>query len=177
MFDSPLADGARALAVALGIGLLLGAERERRMSREGRRGFAGLRTFALVALLGGIAARTGGTPIVAVGLAIIGAASIGAYVTSDREDAGITSEVALVVAFLLGVLSQEDARLASAVAVTVTCSVCEAPGTNVPSAHETVPADSVHGGSAETKLVPPGSGSLTATAAASDTPLFVTTSV
>lgn len=120
MFDSPLADGARALAVALGIGLLLGAERERRMSRDGRRGFAGLRTFALVALLGGIAARTGGTPIVAVGLAIIGAASIGAYVTSDREDAGITSEVALVVAFLLGVLSQEDARLASAVAVTVT---------------------------------------------------------
>ncbi|PKN81419.1 MAG: hypothetical protein CVU47_06910, partial [Chloroflexi bacterium HGW-Chloroflexi-9] len=49
-------DAAGNLAVALGIGLLLGAERERRMARDGVRGAAGLRTFALVALLGGLAA-------------------------------------------------------------------------------------------------------------------------
>ena len=63
------------------------------------------------------------------------------------------------------------------VAVTVTCSVVEAPGVIVPSAHVTVPEASVHGASADTKLVPAGSGSLTETAAASETPLFCTTSV
>ncbi|MDP2327972.1 MAG: DUF4010 domain-containing protein [Dehalococcoidia bacterium] len=118
--DAPMLDGAADLAVALGIGLLLGAERERRMARGGVRGAAGLRTFALVALLGGLAARAGGTPVVAVGLAVIGAATIAGYLASAREDAGLTSEVALVVAYLLGVLAQEDARLASAIAVTVT---------------------------------------------------------
>ena len=64
-----------------------------------------------------------------------------------------------------------------AVAVTVTCSVCESPGATVPRAQATVPDDSVQGASAETKLVPAGSGSLSATAAASETPLFVTTRV
>lgn len=120
MIDSPLVESAWGLAVALGIGLLLGAERERRMSQRGRRGFAGLRTFALAALLGGIAARTGGTPVVTVGLAVIGAAAVTAYLRGDRRDTGITTEVALVVVYLLGVLAQQDARLASAVAVTVT---------------------------------------------------------
>ncbi len=63
------------------------------------------------------------------------------------------------------------------VAVTVMCSVVGSSGTIVPSAQVTVPADSVHGASAETKLVPAGSGSLTDTLAASLTPLFLTTSV
>jgi len=120
VFSAPLLDGAGNLAVALGIGLLLGAERERRMARGGARSAAGLRTFALVALLGGLAERAGGTPVVAVGLAVIGAATIAGYLASAREDAGLTSEVALVVAYLLGVLAQDDARLASAIAVTVT---------------------------------------------------------
>ena len=59
MFDPLAAEPAARLAVALGIGLLLGAERERRMSTRQRRDSAGLRTFALVSLLGGIAQQTG----------------------------------------------------------------------------------------------------------------------
>jgi len=44
------------LAVAVGCGLLIGIERERRKGRGPRRGFAGVRTFTLAALLGAVAA-------------------------------------------------------------------------------------------------------------------------
>lgn len=108
------------LAVALGIGLLLGAERERSQTRRGPRGVAGIRTFALVALLGAVAERVGGTPVVAVGFAVIGAAALVGYIRSDRSDVGLTTEVAMLVAFLLGVLSQDEPAIASALAVTVT---------------------------------------------------------
>jgi uncharacterized membrane protein YhiD involved in acid resistance len=47
------------LVVALAIGILLGSERERRKGTGPARGAAGLRTFALVALLGALAATTG----------------------------------------------------------------------------------------------------------------------
>ncbi len=120
MLESGLAGTAARLAIALGIGLLLGAERERRMAQEPHRGSAGIRTFALVALLGGIADRVGGTPVVAVALALVGAAALLGYARSDREERGLTSEVALLVAFLLGVLAQDEPAIASALAVAVT---------------------------------------------------------
>ena len=44
------------LAVALAIGLLIGLERERRKGEGSTRSAAGLRTFGLVGLLGGVAA-------------------------------------------------------------------------------------------------------------------------
>lgn len=53
-----VSDSAIGLLVALGIGLLLGVERERRKGRG--RGPAGVRTFALVALLEGLSYRVGG---------------------------------------------------------------------------------------------------------------------
>ncbi|MEX2032710.1 MAG: MgtC/SapB family protein, partial [Dehalococcoidia bacterium] len=118
--DEAGVEAAASLAVALGIGLLLGAERERSQSRRGPRGSAGIRTFALVALLGAVADHVGGTPMVVVGFGLVGAATLLGYVRGDRQDLGLTSEVALLVAFLLGVLSQEEAALASAIAVTVT---------------------------------------------------------
>ena len=43
------------LSVALGIGLLVGAERERRKGPDKHRSAAGIRTFALSALVGGVA--------------------------------------------------------------------------------------------------------------------------
>ena len=49
------------LAVALGIGLMLGVERERRKGRGLGRAPAGIRTFALVTLLGGLAYLVGGS--------------------------------------------------------------------------------------------------------------------
>jgi uncharacterized membrane protein YhiD involved in acid resistance len=55
-----------ALAAALGIGLMLGVERERRKGRGRGRAPAGIRTFALVTLLGGPAHLVGGVALVAV---------------------------------------------------------------------------------------------------------------
>ena len=52
------------LAVAVVIGLLIGLERERRKGEGETRGAEGLRTFALVALLGGISGQIHSAPLV-----------------------------------------------------------------------------------------------------------------
>ena len=111
-------DGWR-LAVALGIGLLLGVERERRKGAGPSRAPAGIRTFALVALLGGISMVVAGTPTVAVGLGFVALATLAAYILGDRGDPGLTTEVALPVTFLLGALAQEQPQLAAGLAVAV----------------------------------------------------------
>ena len=107
------------LAVALGIGLLLGVERERRKGEGPSRDPAGIRTFALVALLGGLAERVGGVAVVAVGAAFVGLAAVAGYLLSDDEDPGLTTEVALVLTFLMGALAQQDAATAAGLAVAV----------------------------------------------------------
>ena len=107
------------LALALGIGLLLGVERERRKGEGAGRAPAGIRTFALVALLGGLAERVGSAAVIAVPGAFVAVAVVVAYVETDREDPGMTTEVALMVAFLLGVLAQREATGAAAIAVAV----------------------------------------------------------
>jgi uncharacterized membrane protein (DUF4010 family) len=116
--DEVIARNAVRLAIALGIGLLVGAERERRMAERGSRGSAGVRTFALVAVLGGLAEQVGGGLVLAVTLAFVGGAALIGY-ARDRA-LGITSEVALVVTFLLGVLAQREPALAAGLGVGVT---------------------------------------------------------
>jgi uncharacterized membrane protein YhiD involved in acid resistance len=54
------------LAVALGIGLLIGTERERRKGEGPDRAPAGLRTFILASLAGAISFIVGGTPLLAI---------------------------------------------------------------------------------------------------------------
>ena len=103
--------------MALGIGLLLGVERERRKGRGPERGEAGVRTFALVALLGGLSLRVGGEVTAAVALAFVAVAAVVGYLRSGDEDPGITTEVALVVDFLLGALAQREPGLAAGLAV------------------------------------------------------------
>ena len=107
------------LAVALGIGLMLGVERERRKGEGPSREPAGIRTFALVALLGGVAEQVGEGAVVAVAGAFVGLAAVAGYLLSAREDPGITTEVALMIAFLLGALAQQDTATAAALAVAV----------------------------------------------------------
>lgn len=107
------------LAVALGIGLLLGVERERRKGTGRGRAPAGIRTFALVALLGGLAQVVGGVAVVAVAGGFVAVAAVTAFLRSEREDPGMTTEVALMVAFLLGALAQDDAALAAGMGVAV----------------------------------------------------------
>ena len=100
---------------SLAIGLLVGLERER--SYRGRSGQAyGIRTFALLALVGTLATEAG-APIVAVALAGVVALLVVGYRRTSSADPGTTTEVAAMATFLLGVLSYHDSALAAALAI------------------------------------------------------------
>ncbi len=92
--------------VALAIGLLMGLERERNPAAK-----AGLRTFALTALLGVLTAHLatalGELWLIAVGLFLVGAMMIAAYLHSPQQsdgDPGTTTVTALMLCYGLGVL-------------------------------------------------------------------------
>ena len=53
-------------AAALGIGLLIGAERERRKGEGPSRSPAGIRTFMIASLAGAVSWAIGGVPLLAV---------------------------------------------------------------------------------------------------------------
>lgn len=112
-----MTDPVVSLLVALGVTLLLGVERERRKGRGPERGPAGIRTFALVAFLGGLSYRVGGVAVTAAAFAVVGLAAIAGYVMSTGEDPGLTTEMALLVDFLLGALAQRNAGLAAGLGV------------------------------------------------------------
>lgn len=109
-----------ALAHALGCGLLLGVERERRKGEGPFRALAGVRTFALVALLGASLALTSQTPLVLVGALFTAGLCLVAYGRDGSGDPGVTTEVALVLAFVIGVLCVSDPVVATALAVVAT---------------------------------------------------------
>ncbi|MCB9418114.1 MAG: MgtC/SapB family protein [Mycolicibacterium sp.] len=101
--------------VALAVGLLLGFERERSHHRELP---AGSRSFALLALVGAVAASFG-TWTVVVGLAGVVTMLALAYFRTSADDPGTTTEIAAVVAYLLGALAYTRPGLAVALAVVV----------------------------------------------------------
>ncbi|MBK5104297.1 MAG: MgtC/SapB family protein, partial [Burkholderiales bacterium] len=94
-----------AFLTSLALGLLIGLERERNPESK-----AGLRTFALVALLGTltalIAGKTGSAWILAAGLILVGLMMIAAYMRASGEasDPGTTSVAAACVCYSLGAL-------------------------------------------------------------------------
>jgi uncharacterized membrane protein (DUF4010 family) len=95
------------LAVALGVGLLVGVERERRKGRGPGREAAGLRTFTLVTVAGALAQRLAPGALVVAGALAVGALAALAYWRSVRGDGpktdpGLTTEVALLVTYLVG---------------------------------------------------------------------------
>lgn len=107
------------LAEALGIGLLIGAEREQRMSQSEVRAAAGIRTFAITALLGAVAQLTGGVALVAVavmGIVVLAGLS---YWRGKPGNVGLTTEIALVMTVLLGGLSVTNPVVAAGVGVVV----------------------------------------------------------
>jgi uncharacterized membrane protein (DUF4010 family) len=93
------------LAIALGLGLLVGLQRERSMSR-----LAGLRTFAITTLLGslcGLLAAAHGGWILGAGLVSLAAVILaGNWLASRAEvpDTGLTTEVAMLAMFGVGAL-------------------------------------------------------------------------
>ncbi len=108
------------IAVALGIGLLIGTERERSKGSGPQREIAGVRTFALVSLLGVIAAVLGIALLTAACALVISGFAVAGYLHTRSVDPGITTEVALLVTFALGVLCFSQPTIAAGVAVTVT---------------------------------------------------------
>jgi len=120
---------ATGLAAALGRGLLIGLERERRkrgVEWGPTRPPAGIRSFALAALGGGIAQTLQQPWLVALGAALVAVLVAVAYGASRRPpppgapppDPGLTTELALFVTYLVGVLAvQQPALGAGAAAV------------------------------------------------------------
>ncbi len=100
------------IAVALGIGLLIGIERERRNATEPHAA-AGVRTFTLTSLIGAVSLLIGGvTAFIAFGL-VVGVLIIVGYRHTRETDAGLTSEIAQLSVFLLGGLAMQDPQLAA----------------------------------------------------------------
>jgi len=106
-----------AILVALGIGLLIGLERERRKGEGPGRSPAGLRTFAAASLAGAISVMIGGKGLLALVTAGIVALTAIAYLRSKSDDPGLTSETALISTVLLGGLATQRPVLAAGVAV------------------------------------------------------------
>ncbi|WP_081763553.1 MgtC/SapB family protein [Imhoffiella purpurea] len=115
------------LGVALAIGLLIGTERgwKARRASEGRR-VAGVRTYGLIGLLGGVTALLSQTfgpvllALVFIGLAALATAT---YVIEHAhdQDLGITSLVAVFLTFAFGALAVAgEVSIAAACAVVAT---------------------------------------------------------
>lgn len=110
-----------ALAASFGIGLLIGLERERVPSAK-----AGVRTFALIALMGALAAlldaRAGGGWLVTAGLVAVAAMLIAAYMREPSlDDPGTTTVAAACACYLLGAMAGVgDEGLAGGLAIAVT---------------------------------------------------------
>jgi uncharacterized membrane protein (DUF4010 family) len=114
------------LLVALAIGLLIGLEREWRLRDDAKNEHAGLRTFGLIGLLGGLANvlnwSAGGwllpAALLALAVLLIADLKLGTGALPGRD---ITTVVAALVTALLGALATSgEAQLAVAAAVVVT---------------------------------------------------------
>lgn len=106
-------------AVALGIGLLIGIDRERRKGDGPGRAAAGVRTFAITSLLGAASMEIGGAALLGVTTAGVLALTAVAYYRSHSEDPGLTTEIALVLTLVLGGLAIREPLEAAALAVVV----------------------------------------------------------
>jgi uncharacterized membrane protein (DUF4010 family) len=107
------------LLSALAIGLLIGAERERRKGEGPSRSAAGIRTFAIASLIGAVTVAIGSEWLLAVAVIAVAALAAAAYFRSPQQDPGLTTEVALILTVLLGGLAVDHPAIAAAVAVAV----------------------------------------------------------
>ena len=120
MFDLDLA---LRFGAALGLGLLLGLERERR--RDAELLFGGVRTFALIALLGAVGAfmeheLNQGWLVLAAFIALSALVVVSYATTAASGELGISPEVTALLAFIVGVLCGWE-KVGVASVVTVVC--------------------------------------------------------
>src|SRR5262245_26672749 len=92
------------LLISLGLGLLVGLQRERSQPR-----LAGIRTFALITVLGTLSALLaqslgGGWVVAAALLAVVAAMTMGNMMAlrDQAGHSGITSEIAIIAMFCVG---------------------------------------------------------------------------
>jgi uncharacterized membrane protein (DUF4010 family) len=125
------------LGAACGAGLMIGLERERRKGAGAHRRAAGIRSFTLVAMAGALAQALQQPLLVTVGaLAVTALAVLGYWwslqpspvgradpadpTTPASTDPGMTTELALLVTYLVGVVAMADPALGAGAAVVVT---------------------------------------------------------
>jgi uncharacterized membrane protein (DUF4010 family) len=124
------------LGLALAIGLLMGLERgwQSRDAPSGHRP-AGIRTFALIGLLGGVTGAASlhlGPMAMAAGFLSITALVVCSYMATSRGDEtgrlrlGITTEVAELIAFALGALSATGEMAAAGAGAVVATALLDA---------------------------------------------------
>lgn len=107
------------LAVALGIGLLIGAERERTQNRKASQEAAGVRTFTLTALIGAVSLLVGDEiTFIAFALIVGGLIAVG-YLRTRDQDTGMTTEIAQIATFLLGGFAMREPQFAAGLGVVV----------------------------------------------------------
>jgi len=108
----------KGLITALGIGLMIGVVRERRHAPNEAE--AGIRTHALVAILGTTTWYLGLIPFTAT-LLIIGAFVVLSYLRTSSRDPGLTGEVTVIITFTLSAMAFE--RIAIAAGLAVLCAI------------------------------------------------------
>ncbi|MBL8271748.1 MgtC/SapB family protein [Steroidobacter sp.] len=107
------------LGVALAVGFLIGIERERSKGTGPNRAVAGLRTFTLISLAGALGLWIGGVYVFIATGGIVGLLIAVGYLRTRDTDPGLTTEIAMVVALLLGGLAVREPQLAAALGVIV----------------------------------------------------------
>jgi len=119
LLDSAFADlqsHGLGLAVSLAIGLLIGLERERSKGDGPNRGAAGVRTFSILGLTGAVAGLIGPAAIYVSGAFVAVAMAMG-YARTRGNDPGLTTEMSMLLTFLLGMFALPSPGLAGALGI------------------------------------------------------------
>jgi uncharacterized membrane protein (DUF4010 family) len=99
--------------VALGVGLLVGIDRERHKGDGPAHHAAGLRTFTLAALLGAVAMAAGEALLLAAAAIVVAGFAGLSYRGARDQDPGLTTETALVLTTLIGGLAIREPAFAA----------------------------------------------------------------
>ncbi len=112
-----LANPPLGVAVALGVGLPMGVERERRNGEQADREAAGLRSFALACATGAVAQWLPAAGLVAAGAVFVAVLAAVSHWKSRSRDPGLTTELALFTTYLIGVQAVISPALGAAFGV------------------------------------------------------------
>lgn len=117
------------IGIVIGIGMMIGLEREY-SGQKSDEIFAGVRTFPLVALLGYLSSVISYNNfhlfLLVAFLGVISIVTVSYFALTQRNDIGATTEISLIVTFVLGVLIHEgkvQEAITSAVVVTALLSL------------------------------------------------------